>query len=765
MELTPTRIARLQQLFEQALELPADQRAAFVENAAAGSRELRDEVLQLLAAHESQMTLQHRPVTAGMALDPAAIGRVGNRVGAWRIERLIGQGGMGTVYEAVCADAQFGKRAAVKFLHAHARQPSAVQRFRAERQILANLDHPNVATLLDGGVTEDGQPYLVMEYIDGQPITEWAETRSLSLRARVTLFLQVCAAVEAAHRSLIVHRDLKPGNILVAAAGRVKLLDFGIARLLGEVAPESATAPIAELASFTPTYAAPEQIRAQPVTTGTDVFALGVVLFRLLTGRLPYETRRDPDAGAGPAGLDPELDAIIARALHVQLAQRYASVQELRTDLEHWLHNEPVVAFAGGAGYRFRKFLRRHRAGSTLGALASVAICAATGTALWQSHVARRAAADQQQLNAFLMEVISMSDPFSEGDDITLSTALDRAAADIGKRFEGRPDLSAQIRFGVGYSMASRYRLEQAEAQFNLALTESTAVFGARDVRTLRVVEGIAGLRLEQSRFAEAEAEYQRVIAAMEAQGLLRDQLYATALGNLGNVYLQQERYTEADRELRRALQAETNLATPIEPYEHAGVLSNVAHAAHGLEDYPRAEHFYIDAAAAYRALFPDGSPDLAILYNNHALLYEDRKDPARALGMHRESLAMRRKVFSGEHPMIVTALANVARLSLTQGDAPASLEHAREAAAMADRVYTEPNRFHPSVYATLADAQLAGGDVTGARGSLRHARALLATLPEVPPSTARWVEEVRTRVCARGARECAVAGLGAAAP
>jgi eukaryotic-like serine/threonine-protein kinase len=577
--------------------------------------------------------------------------------------------------------------------------------------------------------------------------------------------LQVCAAVEAAHRSLIVHRDLKPGNILVAAGGRVKLLDFGIARLLGEVTPDPVGAPTNEFASFTPTYAAPEQIRAQPVTTGTDVFALGVVLYRLLTGRLPYENRRDPDAVAAPAGLDPELDSIIARALHVQLAQRYASVQELRTELEHWLRNEPVTAFAGGAGYRFGKFLGRHRVGSALGAVAIVAICAATATALWQSHVARRAAADQQQLNAFLMEVISMSDPFSEGDDITLSTALDRAAADIGKRFEGRPDLSAQIRFGVGYSMASRYRLDQAEAQFNLALAESTAVFGARDVRTLRVIEGIAGLRLEQSRYAEAEAQYQRVITALEEQRLQEDQLYPTALGNLGNLYLQQERYAEADRELRHALEAEADLATPIVPYEHAGVLSNLAHAAHGLEDYPRAERYYLDAAAAYREQFPDGSPDLAILYNNLALLHEDRKDPAQALVMHRESLAMRRKVFRGEHPMIVTALANVARTSLTQGDAVTSLAHAREATAMADRVYTEPNRFHPSVYATLADAQLASGDVAGARRSLLRARALLATLPEVPPSTARWVEEVRVRVCARGQRECAAAGLQPPAP
>src|SRR5690606_19452158 len=392
MELTPDRVARLQALFEQALELPAQQRAAFIDAIADGA-EMRDEVRALISVHESEATLPE----AGLAAEAVA-SMSGRRIGPWRVEGLLGQGGMGTVCEAVRADEQFEKRVAIKFLHAHAGHPSAEQRFRAERQILANLDHPNIATLLDGGVTEDGQPYIVMEYIDGEPSTAGADVRAMSRRARVELFRQVCAAVQAAHSSLIVHRDLKPGNILVTSAGRVKLLDFGIARLLGEVAPESAATPASDLRSFTPSYAAPEQLRAAPVTTATDVFALGVVLFRLLTGRLPFESRIHPDEKAAPAGLEPDLDAIIARALHVAVEQRYSTVQELRADLERWLQDEPVVAFAGGARYRLGKFVRRHRTGSTLGVLAVVAILAATSITLWQYRVARRAAADQQQL-------------------------------------------------------------------------------------------------------------------------------------------------------------------------------------------------------------------------------------------------------------------------------------------------------------------------------------------------------------------------------
>ncbi len=752
MALTAERLARLQQLFEAAVELAPEDRDALLEREGREDPSLAEEVRGLLAAHDSSLTAFDRPVTLARLVEsvPDETRWTGARLGPWQLTRLIGHGGMGTVFEAVRADGQFNKRAAIKFLHRHARGAPAVERFRAERQILASLDHPNIATLIDGGVTEDGQPYLVMEYIDGEPINAWAQSRGLSCRERVALFLQACAAVEAAHQALVVHRDLKPANILVSAEGRVKLLDFGIARLLDAQAVEGGIAePRPEVLAFTPDYAAPEQMRAEPASTTMDVFALGAVLYQLLTGRLPFADRRHPLQPAAPADLDADLDAILARALQPDAAVRYASVADLRQDLIRWRDDLPVQARPATSAYRMRKFVRRHRTGTLVGTAAMVLILGATVVALWQADAARRAARDQGLMKDFLFEVLRMSNPYDQGDELTLSAALDQAALAIDTRFAGRRDLAAEIRYGIGYSMVDRYRLEQAEAQLQRALDDGIAAFGASDLRVLRVVEAIAGLRMEQSRFEEAEAGYRACIAALEREGHTRDTLYARAVGNLGNLYLIVERYEEALALLRQA-EAVHDAHGTLEPYDHATLLSNLAHAAHGVEDLPLAEQLYTQAAEALQALFPDGSPDLAIIYNNHAMLREESGAVDAALQMHRESLAMRRKVFRNSHPMIVSSLANMARLQLRAGDAAGALQSATEGAQMADAVYTEPNRFHPSVNATLAAALLANGDAVAARAALVRAHARLAELPDAPPSTTRWVEEVSGQYCAK---------------
>lgn len=764
--------------FELALDQPSDERASWL-NEQRLPAELNERVLRLLTA-------EARISTDGFLDDPARLPepepehfpQLGERVGPFRLIERIDAGGMGVVYLAQRDEGSFQQRVALKLirpLHLHtsaAFRARLIQRFENERQLLARLDHPNIARILDGGATADGVPWLAMEYIEGIPITDYCKSHGLNLRARLRLFLRVCAAVQNAHQHLIVHRDLKPGNILVTATGEPKLLDFGIAhRLTDDTSPpDTAT----DLTAMTPAYASPEQVQRLPLTTASDVYSLGVLLYQLLGDAHPYPLdglspadaahrlsthtpatlrttlQHSPDAQhrLRAAQITPDLEQVVFKAMNKAPAQRYVTAQGLAEDIARWLDGLPVLAYPPSRRYRWSKFTHRHRLALAAGGVALIAVLSASTVALWQARQTRQAAADLRQMNGFLLEVLQGSDPYYADRELTLSEALDMAAENIGARFGSRPDLSAELRFGVGYSMLSRYRLEQAEQQLAQALQESRAAFGEDDIRTLRVREGIAFLRQEQGRYAEAADDWKRLIEHMERLRLTDDVLYSDAVGNLGNLYLVREDYPEADQWLQRC--KDWFDAHPDAPASNrANLLSNLAHAAHGLEDLPRADELYTQAQLAMAALYPDGHPDLAILLNNHALLKEQQSDLPGALALHRQSLAMRRTIFRNEHPLTLTALTQVARLSALTGEAAQALPLAEEAAALSDRIYTAaPNGRHASTWATLAEVRLANGDVTGAVEALRRADALLATVQDPAPSVAVYLERVRASVC-----------------
>jgi len=282
------RWQQVREVLDKAIGISTTERPAFLESACAGDPELRAEVESLLASHDEAGTAFLQKPAANLNLssqetvEPKA--RIGRRVGVYQILELIGEGGMGEVYRAVRADGQYDKEVAVKLVRAGLDTASVVERFRHERQVLASLDHPNIARLYDGGTTEDGIPYLVMELIEGTPIDEYCDTHKLNVTERLQLFQQVCSAIQYAHQRLVIHRDIKPGNILVTKDGTPKLLDFGIAKILDATASANATL----VNPMTPEYASPEQVRGEPITTATDVYSLGVVLYQLLTGRSPY---------------------------------------------------------------------------------------------------------------------------------------------------------------------------------------------------------------------------------------------------------------------------------------------------------------------------------------------------------------------------------------------------------------------------------------------------------------------------------------------
>jgi serine/threonine protein kinase len=282
--MNPERWQQVRDVLDKAIALPDHDRRVFLDSACSSDPELRAEVESLLQSHLAASTefLNQLPeAVKASATEPSA--RAGRRVGAYQLLEQIGRGGMGEVYRAVRADGQYAKEVAVKFVRVGLDTLSVIERFRQERQVLASLDHPNIARLLDGGTTDEGVPYLVMELIEGIPIDEYCDSHGLAVAERLGLFLQVCSAVQYAHQHLVIHRDIKPGNILVTTAGTPKLLDFGIAKILDTAAGSQTT-----LNPMTPEYASPEQIRGESVTTSTDVYSLGVVLFELLTGRSPY---------------------------------------------------------------------------------------------------------------------------------------------------------------------------------------------------------------------------------------------------------------------------------------------------------------------------------------------------------------------------------------------------------------------------------------------------------------------------------------------
>jgi tRNA A-37 threonylcarbamoyl transferase component Bud32 len=421
----------IDELFELALEMPAADRAERLLSECEGDETLCDRVLALLESDRqslgatfwdsSAMEIEARQAVDRIPIEP------GRQIGRYRLVSVISSGGMGTVYRATRDDAEFQKFVAVKVIKHGMDTDLIVDRFRTERQILANLEHPNIARLLDGGTTADGLPYLVMEYVEGLPIDEYATRNQLSIPQRLQVFQTVCSAVEYAHRNLVIHRDLKPNNILVMEDGTPKLLDFGVAKLLLPGSGDAEGQPAMTAIGFmTPDYASPEQVLGEAVTTISDVYSLGVLLHVLLTGRLPYRlTSRGTDAVAGairtqppePPGtaalrLPEDLDRIVRMAIRKEPERRYASVRMFSDDIGRYLAGLPVIAHGDTLGYRASKFVGRHAAAVAAGSFALLCLLAAMAGIAWEARIAQvqRARAEQRFndvrkiANSFLFE-------------------------------------------------------------------------------------------------------------------------------------------------------------------------------------------------------------------------------------------------------------------------------------------------------------------------------------------------------------------------
>ena len=526
---------QIDHLFDQALDVPPAERRGFIEAAAGGDQVLIREVERLLEVSAAAKAVLGESVgefagtllgelTDGLAADEGALGP-GSRVGAWEIQGELGRGGMGVVYLASRADGAFQREVALKVVKRGMDTDEILQRFHYERRILAGLLHPNIARLLDGGATEDGRPYLVVERVQGRPIDQYSGEEGLGVEDRLLLFREVCAAVDHAHRNLVVHRDLKPSNVLVDTDGTVKLLDFGIAKLLAPDGTETGPATRTAVRLLTPEYAAPEQLRGEPVTTATDVYALGILLHQLLTGRRPH--RPAPQGLRRSLGSD--LERILLRALDEDPARRYPSAAALDEDVRRHLAREPILARGSSVPYRLGRFLRRHRAGVAVVAAAAVLVLG-YGVTLQRSadrlerERALTALEAQRATGVTEFLVGLFQDPGLQGaagDTLTARSLLDRGAqriwSDEGQALDRESRAAALLALGRAYRGLGNTDLSIPILEEAVAIRRGVGGRGS-GTSLAESLEALAQARAEARHFAAADTLLVEVIALEGAE-------------------------------------------------------------------------------------------------------------------------------------------------------------------------------------------------------------------------------------------------------
>jgi tetratricopeptide (TPR) repeat protein len=705
--------SRLEPLLDEALELSADERAPFVEQLRAREPQLALELTALLARDDEAERTQFLEPPPGASL-------AGLELGGWTLERPLGHGGMGSVWLARRSDGQFEGHAAVKLLNLTLVRPSGLERFRREGSILARLTHPNIARLLDAGVSPGGQPYLVLEYVDGVPIDQWAETAQRSVQSRVRLFLQVLDTLSHAHASLVIHRDLKPSNIMVTSDGHVKLLDFGIATLLDDEHGDGdvRASTTLEGRALTPEYAAPEHVTGRPSTTGVDIYAAGVLLYVLLGHRHPTAVGCQTTAEVlaalverqpSPLGLG-DLDTVLGKAMAKDSAQRYRTVDEFAEDLSRWLRHEPVRARPPTWRYRARKFVRRNRV-ETAAAL-GIVLAIAAGTALSVSG-ARRAAAERDRaeaasresdaVNNFLMQLFEASDPTEvQGDTLTAGELVTRAAARVERlraipleqarllRVTGRLDLSLgrydrafddfnraliiEQRNGAGESLDAAGTLRQlAQALVHLVR------YGAADsaaARALALEERLLGpdhpdvavllheaamIAVYRADLSGAERYQRHALALRERFRGSDDSLTADSHVDLGAILRRQRRVAEAEREFRRGLAIRERVSRPDDPQLAHAMLETAYLLDEERGRYAEAEPLFRQALAIRRQAYGDGHPMVAATLLDLAEFLVHSGDTAAAVAPARAGYAMMRRTYGPEHPVVATFTARLA--------------------------------------------------------------------------------------------------------
>jgi eukaryotic-like serine/threonine-protein kinase len=783
--MTPERWQRVKDLLGPALELDPAKRAGYLDQACGADPTLRPDLERLLAAEEKAGPefLSDPVILPELTLDlpQQADAWVGRRLGPYQIVEEIGTGGMGEVYRAVRADDEYHKEVAIKLVRSGQDSSFVLSRFKTERQILANLDHPNIARLLDGGTTQEGVPYFVMELIEGERINEYCDAHKLTTNERLGLFLQVCSAVQYAHQHLVIHRDIKPGNILVNAEGVPKLLDFGIAKILeSNEATDQPQQTISMIRLLTPEYASPEQVKGEPITTASDVYSLGVVLYELLTGRTPYNVpthtpheisravceiepdkpstavrRKQLPTGDGERkGTDDsvlnavregsseklgkrlrgDLDNIVLMALRKEPQRRYASVEQFAQDIRRHLEHLPVFARKDTAGYRASKFIARHKAGVAAAALVAVALLAAMGVTLREASIADRRFNDVRQLANSLIFDIHDSIQDLPGSTPARKLIVDRALQYLDSLSqESRGDLSLQRELATAYQ---RVGLVQGHyLQNSLGDTQGSLISYQK---ALKIREQI----LSRSR------DWNDRLALAESQRLVANQQWATgqyseAVKNIVSAVATSEALNGTNPKNAKVLQ-ELEF-----DYKAAGLIYGSDYAGR-VGDPDKGRESNRKALATDEALLAinPNDPDIQHAYANDLNRFGGTldDDPKAALEYYYKQLEIEQKLYQRSQETryargIANAYSHIGQTYDGMGDTGRSLENnAKGLEVSKELVRVDPKNTYfqqalAIAYANTADDLGKGGQVAQSQeyieNGLKIMKALVASAPE----------------------------------
>ena len=590
---------RIEPILDKALDLPTADRAAFLEIACGADEALHARVERMLEAGEDpDGPLEHSLATVAGPLmaelddeAPPAI-RLGEMVGPWQLVGELGHGGMGEVFRAERADGQYAQTSALKLVRrGREHDPLLIRRFLEERRILATLAHPHIARLLDGGVTAAGLPWFAMEYVSGRPLDRYCDELRLDVAARLALVEQVLEAVSYAHRNLLVHRDLKPSNIFVTDDGEVKLLDFGIAKLLGE---ENLSDPALTLAYgriMTPEYAAPEQVRGETVTTATDIYSLGAVLYQLLTGErahrfekrtaaeiervvcetdpvLPSVAMRASRASTGAIAwrraLSGDLDTIVLTALQKDPVRRYASAEAMLEDLRRLRTGRPLLARPDSMGYRWRKFIGRHRAGIAAAGIIALVLAGGVFATAWQARAARLEAARADQVKGFLIDLLHQADPdITGGKDMTVRELLDRGTQRVDSVLGNEPVVQAELYEVLGNTYAHLGLAAQADTLHRKGLAVVRRLYGSGNADVLNQAMAVGWGLNDRGKYREADSLLGAAISEYRAAGGEESQALSDALDVLATTKKRLDKPVDAESLYRQSLRLQIRLTGP----------------------------------------------------------------------------------------------------------------------------------------------------------------------------------------------------------